>query len=73
MAETYRAELEVVLRDEHHNIGYGHASVEMEDVLRWLEDEGGVETVVFSYDLVTGELVPSFYPSEGAYLLVPVT
>jgi len=36
-AELHRAELEVVLRDQFDNIGYGHAAATNDDILRELE------------------------------------
>jgi len=41
-AELHHAELEVVLRDQFENIGYGYAQPTMEDVVGWLGDEPNV-------------------------------
>jgi hypothetical protein len=40
--ELHHGELEVVLRDQNDNIGYGHAQPTMEDVLAWLGEEPDV-------------------------------
>lgn len=55
--ELHRAELEVVLRDENDNIGYGHAPVELDDVVRWLDEEEQLAPSAMADVLAMNQLV----------------